>query len=563
MFVTTPMFRVLPCVLILGALPVACVGRIEGVVAGGDSSSGGGAGRFGEPDLAGTGAGPGTELGEAGEAGPCQIAPTPTVTLRRLTGREYDNTVADLLGDRSNPARAFAPEGGSTGFDTAIDGVLINEGVAEQYANAAKTLAATAVANLPALLACNTAALGETTCARQFIARFGRRAFRRGLTIDEQARYQGYYALQRQTATFARAIELTTRALLNAPQFLYRVELGASAEVATRLSYFLWGTTPSDELLTLAESGGLATEEQVRVQAERMFAHDNGARVIKNFVGQWLALDRLDGLVRGQSYTPAVATALRQETETYFDRLVRERDADWRQLMTSEISFVNPEVAALYGLAGITGPEFREVARLPTRHRGFLTMPAILTLQAFPNEASPIHRGVFLREHILCEPHTPPPPNIDVQIPPADATRTGRQQLEAKTQQVSPCSACHDRINPPGFAFDHFDQLGRWRDTDGQKRPLDTTGMLMGTDVDGPFEDQVALIDRLASSENAAACFVTQWFRYGFARREADNDCALRGLTEAFAAADGNVAALIARLVTSAEFLNHVREVGP
>jgi hypothetical protein len=206
----------------------------------------------------------------------------------------------------------------------------------------------------------------------------------------------------------------------------------------------------------------------------------------------------------------------------------------------------------------VPGPadaSWREVARQADRHRGFLTQPAFLTLQAVPTGSSPIHRGEAIRTALLCGPPLRPPPNTDTNVPAPDASRTARQRLEEKTQTVEPCKSCHLAINPIGFAFDRFDQLGRFRDKDEQGRPIDTSGALVATDVDGPFASQADLIDRLAGSAAVEDCVVTQWVRYALARRESDADACLRTeLAQTFRASGGDLRALVLGLVTSSAF---------
>jgi Protein of unknown function (DUF1588)/Protein of unknown function (DUF1592)/Protein of unknown function (DUF1585) len=310
------------------------------------------------------------------------------------------------------------------------------------------------------------------------------------------------------------------------------------------MSLLLWDTAPSDALLDLAASGGLETPAQVRDQALAMLKANHGSRFIRHFASEWLDLDRLPGLVRGNQFTAARGNEMRAEAETYFDGLLRERKASWKELLTSQSGYAVAETD-------------------PLHHRGFLTLPGVLTLHAFPNEASPIHRGVFIREQLLCEPHIPPPANIDVVVPPPDSTTTARQQLETKTQTVSPCRSCHERINPPGFAFDGFDQLGNWRDADRQGRRFDTSGTLLGTDNDGPFRDHVELIERLAASDAATDCFATQWFRHAMGRLESPDECGLVRLQKVFRESNGDLDSLIATIVTSPEFLNKRVEISP
>jgi hypothetical protein len=577
---------IVPAPLAIALLaPLACVGAIVGEGAGPGEDPGGAiaGGRNGAQGLpgAGPGATPGAGGPTAGAPGapatgapatPASCAPGargPAAGLRRLTRREYDNTVADLLGDRSSPARAFAPEGGTTGFDTAADGVTLSDAVVEQYVEAARVVARTAVKNVPALLACDVAARGEDACARAFIARFGRRAFRRPLTPEEVSRYEGFYASSKAAHGFAAALELTLRAFLVAPQFLYRIEIGAGPgsrpgqirlaphELATRLSYLFWATTPDEALLQAAEAGQLGTPPQVAAQARRLLGHAHGGRLLRDFHVQWLGLEGLATLDRGPRYAPALGAVMRGEAETYFDEMIRARGAGFADLMTSPLGFANADLAAIYGVAGVAGGEPREITRPAARHRGFLTLAAFLTAQALPSEGSPIVRGKFLREELLCEPHLVPPPDVNPVIPPPDAQKTARQQLEERTQAVEPCRTCHVRINVPGFAFGRFDQTGRWREADERGRPIDVAGALVGTDVDGSFSGHTELVERLARSRQVMGCVATHWFRYVSGRREDDADACLRAeLAEAFAASRGDVRVLVERLVTSDVFLS-------
>ncbi len=554
------------------SLTLACSGSIEpmpGPQAGGPADiagpSIGGSGGTGSPSKPPVG-GPG---GAAPTPSACKPADPLPAPLRRLTRREYNNTIADLIGDTSGPANSFSPEAGSTGFDTAADGAALNDKVVANYATAAETLARSAAKNLPALMGCDPVAMGEQACATQFIARFGRRVFRRPVSTDEQARYEALFASSRQLGGFAAGIEDVLRAFLMSPQFLYRVELGAGPgpragltklspyEMATRLSLFFWAAGPDDELLNAAQSGGLNTVVQIKAQAQRLLMHEKGGRLVRDFYDQWLEADALDSLFRGATFTPTLAGSMRQEIQTYFDQLIRQRGAGWSELMTSRTSFVNDELARLYEIPGITGTQFREVMRQGDRHRGFLTMPGIMTLRAFPNEGSPIHRGKFIREQVMCEPKLMPLAGVVIpKIPPADAGKTSRQQLEEKTQVVEPCKTCHTLMNPPGFAFGKFDQVGGWHDVDDQKRPIDTAGTLSGTDVDGSFQGHVELIERLAGSKQANACVGKLWFRYAVARMEtATDDCTMRDLSDAFTTAKGDVRSVILGLATSDAFL--------
>ncbi len=567
------------------ALCVSCTGVVQGGAAGGDNP-GDGLGSPRTPAQTGTntGGGSGTVVSTGGTGGGPPVVLPPTVDnpklcqdvapfsspIRRLTRSEYDATITSLLGDASHPSRDFAVETSGTGFDTATDAAVVNDGIATQYVSAANGLAKNAAANMAMILGCDTTAKGEDPCAKDFIARFGRRAFRRPLAADEQLRWEGFYSANKTSFGFAPAVEQVLRAFLMSPHFLYRVEMGqgidpqtkqtrlSSYEMATRLSYLFWGTMPDEELLAAADKGALSQPAQIVAQAQRLLSHPSGGRVFRDFYSQWMKLDRLDSLSRGANFTPALAAAMREETATYFDRMIREKGARWSDLMTSPTTWVNADLAAIYGITGVTGTAFREVTRPADRHRGFLTQPALLTMQSDPgNSASAIHRGVFLRKHIMCDPVPPPPADVVIpNIPPENPMLTARQQLENKTQTGEPCRTCHSRINPPGYAFGKFDQVGRFRDTDANNRPIDTTGTLVGSDVDGAFTGHTDLVDRLARSDRAQACVVTEWFRYTMARTETtDDDCRIKQWQDAFVSSKGSVTALLSKIVTSNSFL--------
>ncbi len=484
--------------------------------------------------------------------------------MRRLTRWEYNNTVADLLGDTTAPASSFVPEAGQFGFDNAALGATLSDVVIEQFETAARDLAANAVLDLPALLDCDTATSGEDACAEEFIERFGRRAFRRPLDQDELSRYQALYASQKQLYGFDKAIELVLSAFLQSPHFLYRIELDPPAsegvvpvrgfEMASRLSYFLWGTAPDEALLTAAEDGLLETPEDVRREAERMLDSESGTRAIQNFFAQWANAQRLPLLERDEAAFPVtVPELLREELDRYVSHVFREAGT-WEALLTSNTTLLNEELASFYGVPGVTGSEWQVVELDQTRYAGILTRGALLAVLGHPDQPSPVLRGKFIREQIFCDPPPPPPCDADTSLPPVDPEATAREQLEQKTSGAE-CAACHSFLNPPGFAFDHFDQNGKWRDDD-HGLPLDTTGDLTLTDVDGAFDDHLDIIERLPESADAEACLVTHFFRYTYGRDVTTADtCTQADLETTFSASGGNLRDLMLSLTQTKTFL--------
>jgi hypothetical protein len=498
-------------------------------------------------------------LGEAVDP-VCNPGPAP---MRRLTRWEYNNTVADLLGDTTAPASSFVPEAGQFGFDNAAAGATLSDVVVEQFESAARELAANAVTDLPALLACDVATTGEDDCAARFIEHFGRRVFRRPLAEDELARYRTLYDTTKESYGFEKAIELVLSGMLQSPHFLYRIEIENSAagavvpvrsyEMATRLSYFLWGTAPDEALLDAAENGELETPADVAREARRMIEHDHGTRAVKNFFGQWAKLRDLPLIERDEAIFPGETPALMQEELDRYVEDVFRATGTWKAMMTEPATFLNEELASYYGIEGVTG-DWQRVELDPARYPGILTRGGLLAVLGHPDQPSPVLRGKFIREQIFCDPPPPPPCDADTTLPPIDPEATARQQLEQKTSGDA-CIGCHSFLNPPGFAFDHFDQVGKWRETD-HGLEIDTTGDLVMTDVDGEFEGHVDLIERFAESAEAESCMTTHWFRYAYGRGVTEADtCTQEDLSAMFAESGGDLRELMVSLTQTKAFL--------
>jgi Protein of unknown function (DUF1592)/Protein of unknown function (DUF1588)/Protein of unknown function (DUF1595)/Protein of unknown function (DUF1587)/Protein of unknown function (DUF1585) len=504
------------------------------------------------------------------------ITPGPS-PMRRLTRWEYNNTVADLLGDASQPALAFVPEAVQLGFDNNADGATLSAVLISQQDDAAGRLAGAAVAKLSTLLGCDSAAKGEEVCATEFIARFGRRALRHTLDATERARYLAFYKQERATGTYAETIEQIVHAMLLSPYFLYRPEFGSitldtkaarplsAHELASRLSYLFWGSMPDDVLLDAADADKLSTPKELQIHAERLLSHARGQNSIKNFYGQWASLSQLASTTRDKIYTPQIAALQQQETEAFVDDIVRAGDGRWATMLTAPLSFQIDTLAAFYGSPGGT-KELTRVALDPKRHSGLLTQGSLMTLLAHPGQTSPVLRGKFLLDRVLCLPPPPPPDDVDTTVPAPDPNVSARKQLEQKTQTVSPCMGCHAMINPPGFAFDHFDAMGRWRDTEDNKIAIDASGELLGTDVDGPFTDHVGLAKLLAESKTSRECVVTEWFRYAYGRdHDAVDNCTVDELRASFETSKGDIRQLLLSLAQTEAFryLPASSEVGP
>ena len=477
--------------------------------------------------------------------------PTP---FRRLTRDEYDNTVRDLLGDETRPARDFPADETLGGFASGASVSLVQT---EQYMSAAERLAATAVADLPALLPCDPATAGEDACARQFIEELGLRAWRRPLSAAELDGLVGLYGTTKELDGFAASIELVIAAILQSPFFLYRVELGGvhegagdvvqltDYEMATRLSYLLWNTMPDDALFAAAARGELGDPDAIAAQARRMLLDTRAQAAARNFFRQWLGIVQLEEVGKDEAlfpeWSPALARKMRTEAMTFVDHVMWEGDGRFETLLTGAFTFVDEELAAVYGIDGVTGTEMVRVDLDPSQRAGILTQPGVLAINSNANQTSPVYRGKFVREQILCQ-HLPDPPDDLMVVPPdPDPGLTTRERFDQHRVDPS-CSGCHQLMDPIGFGFESYDAIGRWREMENDLA-IDDSGEVVGTaDADGAFNGAVELGHRLAGSAQARACFATQWYRYTVGRTEtAADDCAIAEVYEAFDASDGNI----------------------
>ncbi len=495
----------------------------------------------------------------------CKADPGPS-PLRRLTRGEYNSTVRDLFGDQSRPADGFPPEEKHSGFDNSAEGRSVSSLLAEGYLTAAERLGKSATSQLGMHLPCDPASSGEPTCLDKFLDTIGPRIWRRPLEPAERDNLTRAFSEGR-LATFADGIEAVIQVMLLAPQFLYRVERGLPAagghvrlgpyEIASRLSYLLWGTMPDEALFAAAQSGALSTPQDVAAQASRMLADPRAAATVLGFVGQWLSLDELIHMFKESAVYPTFKADLpplfRQETERFFDHVIWKGDGTFRSLLTAGFTFVNARLAGFYGMKGVTG-DFQQVSLPPGQRVGFLTQAGLLAAQATPKQSSPILRGKFVREQLFCTELPPPPPGVAATEPPLDPKLTTAERFALHRNDPT-CSGCHQLIDPIGLGFENFDGVGRWRLAEGGKM-VDARGEILGTDVAGPFDGPVALATKLAGSKDVSDCVVTQWFQSAYGRAPTPRDaCSVDALRSSLARSGGNIRDLLLALTQTDAFL--------
>jgi hypothetical protein len=523
----------------------------------------------GAAETAGTG-----DTGDTGDDGPAEGLcgdPQPGASpIRRLSAFEYDNTIEDLLGDTSRPGENFAEEGGS-GFDNNADVSTVSRLVAQKYMEAAETIAANAVSDLPGLLGCDPTS-DESACVRSWIESFGAQAWRRPLTDDE---IDGMLALHDQVRAeldTTDGVEAVLQAFLQSPFFLYRVELGTEAagpdavrlddwEMASRLSYLLWGSMPDAALFEAAQAGELRSKAQIEQQARRMLDDPRARRMVLHFHQQWLDYGGLEIAAKDPEvfpeYGPEIAALQRQELDAFIDHVLWESQGTIEELLTAPYGFANAELAAFYGVEGVTGTDFVPLQDDSMARSGVLTLGGILSVQAKTNQTSPVARGLFVREQLLCQIPPPPPDDVDLTPPAPDPNATTRERYDQHRSDPA-CSTCHEMMDPIGFGLENYDGVGRWR-ADENGLPIDASGVVSAvSDIDDPaFDGPVELGAKLAASGQVRACVATQWFRYAYGRTESQqlDECTLEELQQRLDASGGSITELLVTLTQTDAFL--------
>jgi hypothetical protein len=510
---------------------------------------------------------------------PAAVGPAP---LRRLTNDEYLNALHDLFPAQTPVLPPLPTEAVIGGFDNAASAQQPSDVAVARYETIANIYAAGATTDdtaVRALVGCDwsTPALA-TACGAQFIAQTGRRVFRRPLTADETTRLGVKLTGWQSAVDFPAAVRLTLSAMLQAPQFIYRPEpLGAipgdagaqgvvpveAYALASRLSFFLWASTPDDTLLDAAASGALATEGGVRMQAERMLADARARRALWSFHRQWLGLDLVlgsDQVYRTPDIDPGwtAQTPVSAETETeLFIENTLMSGGTLHDLLLSPRAWVDGEMARVYHLPAPANPAaFTEVDLSRVERAGVLTRVAFLAGTSHSGGTSPPIRGNAVQLRLLCELPISPPPNANLSMPtatPGEGPQTTRMLFAARTAPPV-CQGCHASLNGIGFGFEHYDAAGAYRTTE-VGLPIDASGMLMGTDVDGPFDGAIALSAALDRSGQVHRCATQQWLRYALGRAPVDVELPLLGMwTTTFQSSGGDVRALLIDIVTSPTF---------
>ncbi len=431
-------------------------------------------------------------------AGPHQVA---AAFVRR-----YEGPVADLITphDWSIASTAIAGEYGVQAVphlrDLVVAGPYNPTGVSETPTRQRIfTCRPTSPADAPA-------------CARNILSRLATRAFRRPLQEDQLDALMQFYREGEAEGGFEVGIRTGLEAILATPHFVFRIEESptdaspgeiipiSDFDLASRLSYFLWGTPPDEELTTLAQQGRLSEPRTLEEQARRMLDDPRSEALATRFAAQWLRLPDLEDIHPNVRLYPdfheQLRHAMRRETELFFHSLVKD-DRSVLDLITADYTFVDERLAKHYGIPDVTGDEFRRVEYLDDRRRGIFGHASVLTLTSVAGRTSPVLRGKWVMEVILGTPPPPPPPGVPALEETAETVEgrvlTTRERMEQHRANAI-CASCHRFMDPIGLALDNFDVTGEWRIRENGM-PLDTRGELYdGTPVTSPGDLRQALL---------------------------------------------------------------------
>jgi cytochrome c553 len=499
-----------------------------------------------------------------------QITEPGRPAFRRLNRVEYDNTIRALFHLDLAPAKSFAPDGSSYGFDNISDALSISPLQVEQYFQAADQILDAAFKDHRALTALDlhppSPGMDPRQGARTAITAFARRAFRKPVDGDTVERLLAIFDVaMKQKGNYLIAMRAALKAMLVSPRFLIRIEdadahaAGPYAvgddDLACRLSYFLWSSPPDDELMRLADDKRLHEPAVLAQQVHRMMADARSAALAENLFGQWLQLrafaDHRPDAQAFPGFTPSLRRAMSDEASLFLAEMVH-ADRPLTDLLDANYTFLNQELAAHYGISGVSGSEMRRVALSDHRRGGVMTMGAILILTATPTRSNIPRRGNYILGTLLGMPPPPPPADVPKLMAAADGKQhTLREMLQIHRTNPE-CAACHAKMDPLGFALENYDAVGRWIETqDG--RPIDASGTLpSGESFSGAAEMKKVLVAR-KDEFLRTVCESTLIYALGRGLQRSD-ECVMKDLLHALDQDSARVSALVTAICTSYPF---------
>jgi hypothetical protein len=503
-------------------------------------------------------------------------SPSPRV-LRQLTRSEYGRTVADLLSLTDPNITAIPPDVAMRGFTNNLAVAFVDDQHLDAYSSVGAALATQAIqTSYGKLVPCATE---DNTCAAQFIDSFGSRAFRRPLTDAEKTRFLGFFDATLTGGQFKTGVELTIRAMLISPSFLFRSELGKDDgsgtftltpyEIASALSYLFWGTMPDATLFASAQSGALANKTEIEAQARRLLNDPRGRVEVAHFFYEWLESPRAYVAAKDAAAFPKlfstpdtldkVRGAMREEQDNFVTHVFFDSTKKFDELFNATYTYANADLAAYYGLptTGVGATTQKVDLGADSPRGGLLTLGMFLFGHARTTASSPTQRGHMIRASLLCNDIPPPPANVDTAIAPAMPGNTTRQQILSVTAN-GVCPSCHQLQDPIGFGLEGFDGAAVSRTMDNGEA-VDASGAING--IPGPNGEQLTfngpreLSKVVAQNPKSRACFSTNYYRFarGFDAKGVDT-CAVNRLANDLTKDDIELPELFVRLTLQDSF---------
>jgi len=549
----------------LACTAVGSIGGGPGSGSGASAGSGNGAGSTSGGATAGTGgvqvltgAPSSTSWYDSLSAADCSGAPTafPSTRIWRLSATQWQNTVTEALGVSAPNVSAFPPDqvNATTGFDNDSTGDMVTLPLASAYFDASDAVSTQAAAGAMTSFPCLGTTPPSAACTQMVASGLGAKLFRRALTSAETSTYADYLTSEAKLDPTATALGSMIKVMLMSPNFLYRTELGSSQlgmvnltndEIASLLSYTIADVPPDAQL----QQAQLSDPAVRATQAQRLAALPGAKAKLVNFWTQYLALG-------AAPTTPGIDLYSYNEAIAFFSKVGWDGMGAFKDLVTADYTYVDPTdtTLTLAKVYGSNKPDSTGKLMLdPTQRTGFLTSVAILTQTSAPSQAATvIHRGLLVRERMLCQTPPPPPANVNrdpTQIEQAGPNATARENYAKFAMDNVSCNACHQFFQPLGLAFESYDAVGNYRTQDPGGMALDLTGTLdQAGDATGAYNNVIDMASKIADSKMAQYCFTQQYAEYAFGRSiSLDQEaCTIRGMGDYVTQQGGQIRELLA-----------------